>query len=310
MHRHFQSFNFVQKKMYSWITENGRSITNLPETGNLIVFSKLKEIHANLTFRGFSIKYACEGEETYTINGTKFKVSAGQYLLANNFAEGNVQIESKNPVKGICIDFDTNLVAAAAASFSRPDTPIPDQSLDLFFTTPAFLENQYMAKNTKIGALLLELDKLISAAPFVQHQFTEELYLNLAERLVEDYKPIIPQLNAVPGMKLATKKDLFRRLILGKLFISEHFSKPLNIEDIAKEIGMSKFHFFRLFKQVFNQSPYQYLLQKRLEYAVALLKKGNASISEIAMDTGFSDIHAFSKAFKNTYGTSPSHFIK
>lgn len=296
--------------MYSWMTENGRSVANLPETGNLVVFSKLKEIHANLSFRGFSIKYAFEGEETYTINGTKFKVGAGQYLLANNFAEGNVQIESKNPVKGICIDFDANLVAEAAASFSRPDTPIPDLSLDKFFTTPAFLENQYVAKNTKIGALLMELEKVISPAPFVQHQFTEDLYLNLAERIVEDYKPIIPQLNAVPGIKLATKKDLYRRLIFGKLFIDEHFSEPLNIDDMAKEIGMSKFHFFRLFKQVFNQSPYQYLLQKRLRYAVVLLKKGNTSISEIAMETGFSDIYAFSKAFKNTYGVSPSNFIK
>lgn len=296
--------------MYSWFTDYGRSVSKLPETGNLIVFSKLKEIHANLSFRGFSIKYAIEGEETYTINGTKYKVCAGQYLLANNFADGMVQIESKNPVKGICIDFDANLVAAAAASFCRPDTPIPDLCLDKFFTTPAFLENQYVAKHTKIGAMLLELDKIISAAPFVQHQFTEELYLNLAERIVEDYKPIIPELNAVPSIKLATKKDLYRRLMLSKIFISEHFSEPINVDDIAREIGMSKFHFFRLFKQVFNKSPYQYLMHKRLENALILIKKGNTSISEIAMDTGFSDIHAFSKAFKNAYGMSPSNFIK
>jgi transcriptional regulator GlxA family with amidase domain len=81
-----------------------------------------------------------------------------------------------------------------------------------------------------------------------------------------------------------------------------------SVPELASEVALSEFHFFRSFKQAFGLSPRQYLIQKRLERAACLLKAKRYTVSEIAFLTGFSDVFAFSKAFKKTYRSAPSAY--
>jgi AraC family transcriptional regulator len=74
-------------------------------------------------------------------------------------------------------------------------------------------------------------------------------------------------------------------------------------------VGLSEFHFIRLFKQSFSISPYQYIIQCRLAHAQTLLAN-HVSIANTAFDTGFADVFSFSKAFKKAFGMSPSGFVK
>ncbi|MBK8567505.1 MAG: helix-turn-helix transcriptional regulator [Saprospiraceae bacterium] len=296
--------------MYSFLTENFKLNPIRPLNENAVIYSLFREFSCKVPFNYFSIKYVMEGLETYNVNGHKFHVVGGQYLLANNFAEGTVHIESKKMVRGICINLSNDIISEVVASSLRPDTCMPDCSLEKYFTTPDFLENQYSINDTKMGSFLAQLDAILSKNPFHEHQLAHDFYFGLAEHLVSDQSAICRQMLAIPSIKTITRKDLTRKVMLGKNYIDSNFKAPLSIEEIARECGLSEYHFHRLFKMVYTISPYQYLLNKRLSYSLEMLKKGNDSLTDIAYEIGFADIYSFSKAFKKHYGAPPSAFSR
>jgi AraC-like DNA-binding protein len=120
----------------------------------------------------------------------------------------------------------------------------------------------------------------------------------------------INQQDKLQTAKISTKQEILKKLDIAKAYIDIHFTRKLDIEEIAREAAMSEFHFFRTFKLVFGISPYQYILQKRMKKATQLLNEMQHSVTEIAYLTGFSDIHAFSKAFKKSHSLSPISFIQ
>lgn len=281
-------------------------MNTLPKGSNLINFSMFTELLSSAIFRSFSIKYVLAGTEQYTINNRVYRVFQGEYLLVNNYCEGSVYIESPTVVKGLCIDIAPHILSEVTASIRRPDTPYADIALDTFFATPNFLENKYCTANTQLGTLLQHMAAYLDTDPLANHQFSKEFYFTLAEKIVADHIPIVHQLAALRVVKPLTRKELYRKTSIGKEFIDTHFRENPPIERVAKEAGLSEYHFFRLFKALYAITPHQYGLQRRLETANALLKSGQQSISDIALEVGFSDIHSFSKAFKKHFGASPS----
>ena len=292
--------------MYNVFNSESLNSKPLPIGSSLVNYSIFKELDSPLTFRSFSIKYVSSGIESYKINGTKYDVKEKEYVLANQYSEGKVEIESKNTVKGICIDVSPEILSEVAASFIRPDTNFCDLSIDKFFNSKDFLDNKYNAKQTHVGKYLLTLDQIITSNPFEDHSFQNEFYYNLAEGIVKDQLPILNQLNSIRSIKLDTKKDLLRRVHHGKIFIENNFQLAINIHDVIHEVHMSEYHFHRVFKMVNKISPYQYLLNLRLNYAKSMIEKKSYSISEVAMMSGFSDIYNFSKTFKKVFGVAPS----
>jgi AraC-like DNA-binding protein len=180
--------------------------------------------------------------------------------------------------------------------------------LEKYFTTPDFLENQYSVFSTNTGKFLSQLDSVLSRNPFHEHELTKEFYYGLAEHLVSDQVAVCKQMLAISSIKPITRKDLARKVMIGKSYIDSNFKSHLSVEEIAKECGLSEYHFHRLFKSVYGNSPYQYLLNKRLNFALEKLKKGNDTLTDIAYEIGFADIYSFSKAFKKNYGVPPSTF--
>lgn len=295
--------------MYSIFTDDLINTSPLPKKSSLVNFSLFRELYCPVPFRSFSVKYVSDGCEKYTVNGHPYQVKTGQYLLANHFAEGFIEIESKKPVKGICVDIAPDLLSEVVASQRRPDTPFPDIGLDTFFNSPDFFDNLYTGSETRVGHFFKQLDTELSKNPFCQYAFSPEFYYSLAEKIVADHMPLYKQLQSIPVLKSETRKALFRRVTRGKNFIDNSFKSNLEVKMIAMESNLSEYHFYRLFKTVFGISPYQYLIQKRLHYAKSLLHQGLNSVSRVAMESGFSDIHAFSKSFKKYYGISPSAII-
>ena len=282
---------------------------------NAIDFSAFTELRHHLPFLNFSVKYVVEGCEHYTINGYRHSVPAGSYLLVNHHAEGFVEIESRTSVKGICISLAPELLMEAVASHLEPGAAQPDWSLDRFFTTPDFFENQYSAERTSAGRMLRHLEQTMGNWPRTSpwrdfSPLTREICFDLAGRIVADHVPVIRQLQAIRSVKPATRKDLLRRVTRGREYLDAHFSEPLDIATVARAACLSEYHFFRLFRAVYGLSPYRYLLQRRLETAAARLSDGRTTVAGVAADCGFADVQAFSKAFKSRMGVSPGAFAR
>lgn len=288
--------------------EHGKQLKldDLPKDSNLVNFSLLKQVDGPVSFRSFSIKYVLEGCEWYTVNGKEYRIGSGQYLLANNFCQGEGIIDSREIVTGLCIDVSSQMISEAVASHLTPDSPFPDLSLDTFFTTDAFLENRYDHTDKRLGQTLLHTAQALADDPYADHAFGDDFFFTLAENIIADHRQLIGQLYGIGTVRHGTRKDLYRRVCNGKAYIDAHFTEKMDIGRVAMEAALSEYHFFRLFKAAFAITPHRYIIDRRLQHAVMLLKGGHHSITETAEAVGFADVQSFSKSFSRRFGMPPS----
>ncbi|MBS1687097.1 MAG: helix-turn-helix transcriptional regulator [Bacteroidetes bacterium] len=105
------------------------------------------------------------------------------------------------------------------------------------------------------------------------------------------------------------KVYLYKRVVQAKLFIDSHYAENIELNNIADEAYFSKFHFIRLFKNIYGKTPHQYLTAVRIEKAIQLLRAGQ-TVSEACYAVGFESLSSFGSLFKRTVGVTPSAFLE
>jgi len=105
------------------------------------------------------------------------------------------------------------------------------------------------------------------------------------------------------------KLYFYRRIVQAKLFIDQHFAENIELYSIADEAYYSKFHFARKFKEVYQQTPHQYLIFVRLENAMRLLTSG-MPVAAVCRAVGFEELSSFSRLFKRKVGINPSAYLR
>ncbi|MGK7887914.1 MAG: helix-turn-helix domain-containing protein [Leptolyngbyaceae cyanobacterium] len=91
-------------------------------------------------------------------------------------------------------------------------------------------------------------------------------------------------------------------------YIDAHLAGDIKLADLARLLGMSPFHFGRMFKQSMGISPHQYVIQQRIERAKHLLKQSDRAIIDIALECGFTSHSHLSKQFRKVVGIAPKHY--
>ncbi len=90
--------------------------------------------------------------------------------------------------------------------------------------------------------------------------------------------------------------------------IDREYAQPLNVEALARDIGMSAGHLSRQFRAAFGESPYSYLMTRRIERAMALLRRGDLSVTEVCFTVGCASLGTFSTRFAELVGMSPGAY--
>jgi AraC-like DNA-binding protein len=90
--------------------------------------------------------------------------------------------------------------------------------------------------------------------------------------------------------------------------IDREYARPLNVEALAAGVHMSSGHLSRQFREAFGESPYSYLMTRRIERAMALLRRGDLSVTEVCFEVGCSSLGTFSTRFSELVGMSPSEY--
>jgi AraC-like DNA-binding protein len=88
--------------------------------------------------------------------------------------------------------------------------------------------------------------------------------------------------------------------------IDREYAQPLDVEALARGVHMSAGHLSRQFKLAYGESPYSYLMTRRIERAMALLRRGDRSVTEVCFEVGFSSLGTFSTRFAELVGVPPS----
>jgi AraC family transcriptional regulator len=185
------------------------------------------------------------------------------------------------------------------------------------------------------------------AAPFIQQVAGEALAMNPDQiEVIPEFRTRDPQVEAISMMLLTELKqdNLGGRLYIESLanllavqflrqysvskphlpayegglpqhqlrqvldYIHDHLAQNIKLADLAALLDMSQFHFSHLFKQAIGTSPYQYLIQQRVERAKQLLKQTERSIMEIALECGFNSHSHLTKQFRQLTGITPKAY--
>ena len=112
----------------------------------------------------------------------------------------------------------------------------------------------------------------------------------------------------IPGMEDSTERANLKLMTEACLYISENCMKPLSLNDVALQIGVSRSHFAHLFKNYTNMTFVDFLTVERVKLAETLFMNPQLRITDIAFESGFSSISSFNRSFRKIKGCSPTEF--
>jgi AraC family transcriptional regulator len=132
--------------------------------------------------------------------------------------------------------------------------------------------------------------------------FTDSVGAAFASHLLHHYSVSPPsRQNSVGGMA----PSVLRRC---KDLMEANIEEDIRLGDLARDAGMSSSHFIRSFRESTGQTPYQFLLQQRVKRAQSLMRDPRASLTEVALASGFADQHHLARVFRRITGMTPSGY--
>jgi AraC-like DNA-binding protein len=101
--------------------------------------------------------------------------------------------------------------------------------------------------------------------------------------------------------------DIYERIVAAKVFIDDNYQESIDLEQVSRQAFLSRFHFHRLFRQIYKKTPHQYITKKRLDKARDLLSE-NKAVTDVCNEVGFESIGSFSVLFKKEIGFAPTYY--
>ncbi len=154
-------------------------------------------------------------------------------------------------------------------------------------------------QNSHIRDLLISMYQELKQKKESYELFVESLYLQFTVHITRK-KKLLFAYNELDNMR--------REIANAKDYIDRHYMDNITLEELAEISSLSKYHFIRKFSYYVGKTPNQYLNERRIEEAKALLKSTNTSILDIATETGFSSSSYFTQRFKALEGITPIEY--
>ena len=102
--------------------------------------------------------------------------------------------------------------------------------------------------------------------------------------------------------------DTFRRLCRARDLLAEQYQSQILLEAAAREACLSPFHFHRLFRATFGETPHDFLTRRRMDRARHLLASGEMTVTEVCLEVGYSSLGSFSSKFQSLAGVPPTQY--
>ena len=278
----------------------------LPDLPNAILDGTGRDIEYDEHSGPLSIKCVFRGSEVYEVQGARFVVEPGTYLLLNNGQRYASSIHSHSDVESFAVFFRPGFVEEVLTSLITPQ----DRLLEDPGRTPsqpvAFIERLF-SHDAAVMPIVAEMRCALRHGP-VDRAWLEEQFHRLLEALLLAHRALYDEISRVPAVRQTTRTEIYRRLYRARDFIDSNQGEPLCLQRVASVAFLSPHHFLRLFKKVFGTTPHQYTTRRRIERARQLLASTDRSVSEICFDVGFESLGSFSTLFRRRVGVAPSTY--
>jgi AraC family transcriptional regulator len=252
-----------------------------------------------------SIKTVLSGTAVWEAGGRVFPMVEDQYLILNDRRRYSITIDSVDRVRTFCLFFERGFVedvfrATVTGAATLLDALRPAPALGFFER----LEMSDDAVARGIAGLRDAMDRGVSREAW------EERFRSIAEALVWQHQDAARAVSRVPAMRAKTRQEVYRRLLRGRDFLLSHLASPAQLKQTAAAACLSPYHFHRAFTRVFGETPHACLVRHRLDRAAGMLRRGESSVTQACLDTGFESVASFSSLFRRRFGVPPGQFRK
>lgn len=256
------------------------------DAGGRVVLSTLKAGAAESAAGAcLGLKYVGAGTEVYRYGGATQTVSAGQFLIVPPGASGYVEIASRGQeTLGLCVYLQQSAEHGAL-------------SLDAPMLFPA--------RCSPLGTMLEAAHARMRRSSFDRREVAGKLSAHVRAGLEPLIAETLGQLDAMDGMRASTRYELLRRLNTARAYLHAVCDRPVELAELARVAGTSRFHLLRNFRDCFGAPPATYHRRLRLAQAKAEIAAGRLSCAQAATRFGFADASSFSHAYRRAFGHAP-----
>jgi AraC-like DNA-binding protein len=250
-----------------------------------------------------SVKCMFNGRAIYRTEGVWFAVDETGYLILNERQPYEIHIESPTRVESFIVYFPSGWAEEVLQSL----TALPEKLLDephcasrrrtLFF-------EKFTPHDPLVSPVLTALRRAHKRG-LLPDLWIEQKLRHLLACMLQAQDAALRESAGLPGQRVSTREELWRRLNRGRDFMHARFDSALTLSEIASAACLSPFHFLRCFKALFRMTPHEYLSTCRVERAKFLLKRTAAPITEICFAVGFESLGSFSSWFTRITGLPP-----
>ncbi|BFP43448.1 AraC family transcriptional regulator [Flavobacteriaceae bacterium GF1] len=256
-----------------------------------------------------TVIYFNKGKGHLMVDGKKLKVSNQKFIILNpssrweyiNCKDEDIDVLSFILSEQLLtkLDFFVN-----ADHEQLLDTPFETKSRSTFF-----FEQNFNVNCHKSGKLLKRIHNLSNTlGPSSINP--DEVSREVLERILKDQFRFYEQSKKIKAVKTSTQIETLKRLLVAFEYIHDNVTENISIQELAALSSLSEFHLYNSFKNVFGNTPHQYINAQKMIKAKEMLQEKSAKVSEVSAILNFPDLPTFSKLFKKTFGKAPSHFIQ
>ncbi len=231
----------------------------LPATTSAILHATSRHHHWSGS-GPLSIKTFPIGKAFYTVEGGNFLVDESGYLLLNAGQDYTVLVDSDQPVESFCVFFADGFAEEVYASGSISTTRLLDDPGTRIAAPLHFYDRSYI-HDAFLSPSLAQL-RIQHTLHGSETGWQEEMFHHLMYCLLHVHHRVVNEVAALPALRATTRDELYRRIHRVRDYIAASYPQPLTLNDMAQVACLSPNHLLRSFKQIFQQSPHQYLPRK------------------------------------------------
>lgn len=253
-----------------------------------------------------SIKSFYNGQAVYDVGRGCFAVDDSSYLVLNHGQPYAITIDSAEPMESFCLFFAEGFAEEVHRSLSTAAARLLDEPEARKASSVNFFEKIY--PHDEVLSPALRQFRAALAQRKDEAGWVDEQLHKIMQRLLRVHRQVYKEVETLDAVRASTREELYRRLHRARDYAHAKFDQPITLEEMAQIACLSPNHFLRTFKQVFRQSPHQYLTALRLERAQKLLAVTELSVTEVCYAVGFASLGSFSWLFRRHFGISPEAY--
>ncbi|WPU96638.1 AraC family transcriptional regulator [Mucilaginibacter sabulilitoris] len=252
----------------------------------------------------FSLRFVFSGNERYDIGKRHLSIYPDSFLILNKGTQYSTDTDSDIPVQSFSINFDQQFLEDFKEYWAFSDNRLLNKGNYKLKHDQEFDETIYPFSGDimyNVYHLKQHLDSGMNDELLI-NEYLHHCLINYFSIYNEE---ILKKAEKLHFLNTSTKIEILRRLNLAKEYLYSNYNQNISLDDLAEHSCLSVNHLLRTFKQAFNLTPHQFLIQLRLKRAQLLLKSTSYPINEVVNLIGFECPSSFIRLFKTHYNITP-----